>query len=170
MASLHVSNERKPMTPLRYIFGFIWVLFIWIMVACVVGFGVPEFLRIPQVFRSYAIVICLFLGIIIGFFAARQSWLTHVRLPTDATPPKSSATISKNYSHGLALFALLWSLPSGLSALAFRDFLQRGSGWGALCGALVFPGIHLFIIAAAIHYWGTERQQRVTTNPQLPRS
>ena len=154
------------MTPLRYIFGSIWVLFIWIMVACIVGFGVPEFLRIPQAFRSYATVICLFFGIALGFFAARQSWLTHVRLPANATPHKSGAMVANKYSQGLALFALLWSLPSGLSVVAFRDFLQRGSGWGSLCGALVFPAIHLFIIAAAICYWRAECQQRVTTNPQ----
>lgn len=154
------------MTPLRYIFGSIWVVFVWLMVACIMGFGVPALLRIPQGFRGYAIAVCCIPGVILGFVAARQSWIAHVRLPAAATPDNSDARVADNYSHGLALFALLWSLPSGICALLFHDFLQRGSGWGALCGVLVFPAIHLIVIASAIHFWRIERKQRTAANPQ----
>lgn len=151
---------------LRYIFGFIWVLFVWLLVACIVGFGIPDFLHIPQAFRSYVTATCLFLDIIIGFFAARQSWLTHVQLPAKGASLNSGTSVVRNYSHGIALFALLWSLPSVLSALAFRDFLMRGSGWATLCGALVFPAIHIFVIAAAIYYWLAERKRRAASLTQ----
>ena len=46
--------------------------------------------------------------------------------------------VVKYHAHGLTLFAVFWSLPSGMSALLFYHFLQRGASIWALCGALVF--------------------------------
>ena len=68
----------------------------------------------------------------------------------------------KYHAHALTLFAVFWSLPSGISVVAFIFFLQDGASFGRLCGALVFPAIHLCSILAAIYYWFTERKQKVT--------
>jgi hypothetical protein len=73
------------MTLLRYFFGTIWVLFVWLMVAVVVGFII---LLVFPPSGGDNVVIGIGLdwrnlpGTILGFFAARQSWRTHVRRPT----------------------------------------------------------------------------------------
>jgi len=70
--------------------------------------------------------------------------------------------VVKYHAHGLTLFAVFWSLPSGLSMMFFVFGLHDGASVGRLCGALVFPAIHVCSIAGAIYYWITERKEKVT--------
>ena len=73
------------MTLLRYFFGSIWVLFVWLMVAVVIGF-IMALIFPPGNGGNVVVGVGLdwrnLPGTILGFFAARQSWRTHVRRPT----------------------------------------------------------------------------------------
>jgi hypothetical protein len=69
---------------LRYFFGTIWVLFVWLMVAVIVG------LVVALIFPPHGDRVLVGVGLdwrnlpgtILGFFAARQSWRKHVSLKT----------------------------------------------------------------------------------------
>jgi len=64
----------------RYFFGTLWVLFVWLMVAIIVG------LIMVMIFPSHEKLVMVGVGLdwrnlpgtILGFFAARQSWRKHV--------------------------------------------------------------------------------------------
>lgn len=66
----------------RYFFGTIWVLFVWLMVAVIVG------LVVTLIFPRHGDRVLVGVGLgwrnlpgtILGFFAARQSWRKHVSL------------------------------------------------------------------------------------------
>jgi len=72
------------MTILRYLFGSLWFLLVWLMVAVLVGFVLmvvwpkqssgPAGVGIGLDWRSFP-------GTFLGFLAARQSWRVHVRRP-----------------------------------------------------------------------------------------
>lgn len=79
------------MTLLRYVFGTIWVIFVWLVVAIVVGL-IMVLVFPPSGGGNVLVGIGLdwrnLPGTILGFFAARQSWRTHVRRPIQKpTPP-----------------------------------------------------------------------------------
>jgi len=80
------------MTALRYFFGTLWVLFVWLMVAVIVGF-IMLLVFPPDGGGNVVVGIGLdwrnLPGTILGFFAARQSWRTHVKRPS-AKPPQSN--------------------------------------------------------------------------------
>lgn len=81
----------------------------------------------------------------------------------------------KYNAHALTLFAVFWSLPSGvvvmMIVLGAQDRLNAGGalswpstpgGIAGACAVLAVPVIHLWSIIAAIYYWCTERKRRVT--------
>ncbi|EDY16554.1 hypothetical protein CfE428DRAFT_5977 [Chthoniobacter flavus Ellin428] len=76
------------MIVVRYIFGTLWCLFVWIFTAVLVEFAIAlifppsgsrAFVGIGPDWQSIP-------GTILGLFAAIQSWRTHVRPPAK-TPP-----------------------------------------------------------------------------------
>lgn len=76
-------------------------------------------------------------------------------------------SVIKYHAHALTLFAVFWSLPSGLCVMGLVFAIQApggisSAGVGPLCALLVAPTVHLWSIIAAIYYWRTERKQKVT--------
>jgi hypothetical protein len=66
------------------------------------------------------------------------------------------------------MFAVFWSLPSGIVLVAFFTDSERHPPFHAtpgniasLCAILTIPAIHLLSIVGAIYYWCTERKQKV---------
>ena len=68
------------MTILRYLFGSLWFLFVWFMVAALVGF-VLMVVWPKQSTGGIALDWRSFPGTFLGFLAARQSWRMHVSRP-----------------------------------------------------------------------------------------
>jgi hypothetical protein len=75
------------MTLLRYVFGTVWCLFVWLFTAIIIGVVIGLIFPPPGDHSLVGIGLDWrnLPGTILGFFAARQSWRTHVRRP----PPKS---------------------------------------------------------------------------------
>jgi hypothetical protein len=80
-------------------------------------------------------------------------------------------SVVKYHAHALTMFAVFWSLPSGIIIFALvigfheipplKTFLTF-KGIVQICALLAVPGIHLLSIIGAIYYWCTERKQKVT--------
>jgi tetratricopeptide (TPR) repeat protein len=66
-------------------------------------------------------------------------------------PLRTRRAIGKHRAHAFIVFAVVWSLPSLISALLFYDRLQRGASFGNLWGPLVFLAIHVLSIVGAVY-------------------
>jgi hypothetical protein len=71
------------MALLRYIFGTIWCLFVWLVTAIIIGIVVALIFPWPgdHAFVGIGIGWRNLPGTILGFLAAVQSWRTHVCKP-----------------------------------------------------------------------------------------